>query len=136
MARALHDRLVRLALAVAVPVAVAACGGGFFISFGFDDDDHDHRLAVSLAVSPTSADPGQAVQLAAAASDPSGIDDVQFFRLDGDAAVPLGADGDAPFEWSTTVPPQAVGSVSFFARATDGFGHRTDSNVVAVTVGR
>ena len=118
-------------------LAVAGCGGGVFLGFEFGDDDfNDHFPAVSLAADTSSAPAGAAVQLIAAASDPNGIDSVAFFRLDpiGGGATLLGADGASPYQWGTTIPVTASGSVSFFARATDGFGNQADSEVVTVTV--
>jgi len=112
---------------------LGGCGGGFYICFGWCGDEF--APSVQLATDVSSAAPGTAVDLVAAAADENGIDSVAFYRLDesGDAIL-LGADGSAPYQWSTTIPIGASGSVRYFARATDFSGNSADSNIVTVTV--
>ena len=117
-------------------LALAGCGGGLSIGvgigFGGLDDDPPE---VSLAVTPTTAAPGDALQLVAAATDDYGVDLVRFFRVDGATAVLLGTDGSAPYRLDTTVPGGAGGSLQFYARAIDAAGQGRDSALVTVTVG-
>lgn len=121
----------RHAVALLVVVALAGCGGSVSLGFGFGDDD---RPSVSLAVSPTSASPGDTLRLVAAASDDYGVDFVEFYRVDGSGSTLLGFDGLPPYQLDTTVPASAAGSVQYFARAVDGGGQRGDSAVVTVGV--
>jgi hypothetical protein len=126
-------RFRRCFLACAAGVLTAGCGGGVYFGWGFGDG---FAPSVSLAVSPTEAAPGDTVTLAAAASDFDGIDQVAFYRLDGDVATPLAALARPPYNLETAVPLDASGSVSYFARAIDNSGDRADSNVVTVSVVR
>lgn len=123
-----------LALVVAPLLLLTSCGGGVFI--GYDNRDFDDRSpSVSLAVSPTGARVGEAIDLVAAASDDFGIDSVAFFRVDATGnALLLGSDGVAPYTWDTTLPNTDQASVSYFARATDDVGQRSDSALVSVAV--
>ncbi len=117
---------------LAVPLLLAACGGGLYIGV----DGGDEPPTVSLVASVGTAVPGQAVRLAAAATDDFGVDYVGFYRVDPDGRVTaLGNDGVAPFEWDAVVP-SVNGSVQFFARAVDGEGQATDSERVTVIVQR
>jgi hypothetical protein len=118
-------------LSCAAGVLVAGCGGGVYLSWGSGDG---FAPSVSLAVSPTAAAPGDTVMLAAAASDFDGIDQVTFFRLDGDVATPLSALARPPYSLETAIPLDASGSVGYFARAIDNSGDRADSKVVTVSV--
>ena len=130
MSRSLRTRAAGLAVAL----ALAGCGGGLYFNFGggFGDAPPD----VSLAVAPTAATPGQSVHLAAAASDDVGIDSVAFYRVDAGADTLLGSDGSAPYAWDAVLPADAVGSVTFYAVATDIDGNRTRSAGVVVSVVR
>ncbi|WP_428421306.1 hypothetical protein [Methylibium sp.] len=121
----------QLVAALCCAAVVAGCGGSVSLGFGFGDD----RPSASLAVSPTSASPGQALRLVAAASDDFGVDFVEFYRVDSSGSTLLGFDGLPPYQLDTTVPANAAGSVQFFARAIDGAGQRGDSAVVTVSVG-
>lgn len=122
----------RRGAALLAVVALAGCGGSVSLGFGFSDDD---RPTASLAVSPTSAAPGDTLRLSAAASDDFGVDFVEFYRVDGSSSTLLGFDGLPPYQLDTTVPANAAGSVQYFARAVDGGGQRGDSAVVTVGVG-
>jgi hypothetical protein len=132
--RALLSRLVGLAGAA----VLAGCGGGWFVAFEFGDVDFDdeHRPSVSLAADTSAARPGAQVQLIAAASSQSPIDNVEFYRFDAGAesSTLLGADGMSPYEWSDTIPLDAGDTVRYFARATDAFGLKADSAPVTITV--
>ena len=127
----MHPRLV-IVLAAVLPL-LGSCGGGVFI--GYDGRDFDDPPSVSLAASPTGARAGDAIALVAAASDDSGIESVSFFRVDAAGnALLLGSDGVAPYTWDTTLPNTGQSSVSYFARATDTRGQRSDSALVSVAV--
>jgi len=115
-----------------LPLSVAACGGGIFIGFGGGIDDGPP--SVSLAAGQTSVPAGATLRVVAAAADENGIDDVAFYRLDGNDAVRLGSDGSEPYEWQVPVPTDGRSTLQLFARATDGFGNRADSNVLTLTV--
>lgn len=125
----------RVPPALLAALALAGCGGGVSIGVGigvggFDDDPPE----VSLAVTPTSAAPGGALELVAAATDDYGVDRVRFFRVDGATAVLLGTDSSAPYRLETMVPGGASGSLQFYARAIDEAGQGRDSALVTVTV--
>jgi hypothetical protein len=119
--------------AASLTLALAGCGGGLFVGFGevgfFDSSPPEVSLATA-----SSARPGDTIRLSAAAADDFGIDQVAFFRDEGIDVVLLGADGDAPYEQDTQIPLNAVGSVQYFARATDIDGNVTQSATVSVTV--
>lgn len=120
----------RLALALLAPV-LAACGGGLYIGFG---DDDFGPPSVSLAAAQTSVRAGDTVRIVAAAADENGIDEVAFYRIDGNGAVRLGSDGSSPYEWDVAVPADGRSTLRLFARATDGWGERADSNELVLTV--
>jgi hypothetical protein len=126
-----HARRAAWALTLAAALALVACGGGLFIGVG----EGDEPPSVSLVASASSASAGQNVRLAAAASDDFGIDHVSFYRVDaGGAWVLLGSDGVGPFEWDAVMPATSASGVQFLARAVDGAGQVTDSDVVTVAV--
>jgi len=132
---ALPSRTVwrRWAALLLAATLVAGCGGGLFIGFGCCGDDI--APSVQLVADVSSAAPGAAVELIAAAADENGIDSIAFYRLDASGnAFLLGTDGSSPYHWSTTIPIGAAGSVRYFARATDIPGNRADSNIVTVNV--
>ena len=124
-------RVAALALAAAL---LGGCGGGIYIGFGGSGDSPPD---VSLVTGVTSAAPGQAMLLAAAASDDHAVDRVEFYRVDAvGRSVWLGSDPASPYQWSAAIPLDAISgsSVLFFARATDDAGQQTDSATVAVSV--
>jgi Bacterial Ig domain len=127
-----RGRLLFRAGVLLLVVTLAACGGGVFI--GVDGSFDDSPPSVSLAVAPTSVAPGQSLRMAAAASDESGIDRVEFYRFDGPDPVRLATLGGPPWEWTTTVPTDGRRQLMLFARATDGAGNTADSGVVTVAV--
>ena len=112
--------------------ALAGCGGGFFLLF-VESDFVSEPPSVSVTTA-TSAQRGETIRLSADAADDIGIDQVAFFRDEGVDGVLLGADGDAPYELDTQIPLTAVGTVQYFARATDLDGNVTRSATVSVTL--
>jgi hypothetical protein len=123
----------RIALvAVAAVGLVSACGGGLWLGIGSAWDGSPP--SVSLAAAQASVPAGGTLRVVAAAADPSGIEDVAFYRLDGSQWVRLGSDGSEPYQWDVPVPADGRTSVSVFARATDGSGLEADSSVVTVPV--
>ena len=121
--------------ALALALSLAACGGG--LSLGIDIGGGDGDLgppSVSLASAQDSVAAGASVTLVAAASDENGIDEVAFYRLDGDRAVWLGSDLSEPYAWDATAPTDGRRTLRVFARATDGAGSRADSAVVSIAV--
>ena len=120
----------RLAPALLAPVLVA-CGGGLYIGFG---DDDFGPPSVSLAAAQTSVRAGETIRVVAAAADENGIDEVAFYRIDSNSALRLGSDGSAPYEWDLVVPDDGRTTLRLFARATDGWGERADSDELVLTV--
>ena len=111
---------------------LGGCGGGIIWTL-----DNDDPPSVSLAVSPTTAAPGEVVRLVAAASDDDFVDGVDFYRIDPDGRTFwLGGDGRGPWEIDAVIPSNIApgNTVWFYARATDSVGQQTDSRLVAVTV--
>ena len=127
---------MRKVLATASLVAaalLAGCGGGIYLGY----EDWDEPPSISLVSKASSADAGQTVRLAAAASDNGWILEVRFYRVDASGrSVLLGADDREPYDWDARIPGDAVpGSrVHFFARAEDGWGNVTESETVSITV--
>lgn len=111
---------------------LAGCGGGLYLGWG--DYDDDGAPSVSIATAQSSVPAGGVLRVVAAASDDSGIDEVAFYRLDGGAAVRLGSDGSAPYEWNVVAPADGRSTLSVFARARDGAGNTADSSVLSVSV--
>jgi len=74
------------------------------------------------------------VRLVAAAADESGIDEVRFYRYDGNSAVRLGTDGSSPYDWQLQVPADGRASVTVFARAFDEAGNSNDSNRITIAI--
>ena len=77
---------------------------------------------------------GGTLAVAAAAADADGIDEVAFYRRDGGRWVFLGADRQAPYEWTVPVPADGRTTLEVFARATDRSGAQADSAIVVVAV--
>ncbi|KNZ33324.1 MAG: hypothetical protein AD742_06975 [Methylibium sp. NZG] len=115
-------------------VALTACGGGLSLYIDGSDYDEFWPPSVSIAAAQTAVLAGQTVRLVAAASDESGIDSVAFYRLDNGAAVLLGGDGNAPYEWDAVAPTDGRDTLLVFARATDNAGNRADSAVVSIAI--
>lgn len=121
----------RLAALVAT-AALAGCGGGVWLGYevGFDDSPPD----VSLAAGASSVAAGSTLRLVAAAADESGIDRVEFFRIDGPAAVGLATLRNPPWEVTVTVPADGRTQLQVFARAVDGEGNSAVSVVLSIAV--
>lgn len=113
-----------LASGLLLSLALAGCGGG----------SSDDGPTVTLAVTPTSAAAGATVTLIAVASSDVGMSAVRFYRVDASANTLLGTLNGSPYQFTTTVPTTASGSVSYFARAVDVDANTTDSDTATVTV--
>jgi hypothetical protein len=113
-------------------LALTACGGGVYFGWG---PDGDQPPSVSLTAAVTSAAPGQSIRLVAAATDDFGVDSVALWRIERDgSAGEVISDSAWPWEFTTTIPADASGSVRYFARATDDVGQQSDSGTVTVAV--
>lgn len=122
------NRLVVLA----ATLLLAGCGGGVYIGWGNWDDG---APSVSITTAQTSVPAGGTLHVVAAASDnDSGIDEVAFYRVDGNTDTRLGSDGAMPYEWNVIVPADGRATLSVFARARDGAGNTADSNLLTVSV--
>jgi hypothetical protein len=124
--------LFRPAAALLCTLTITACGGGVYIGWGPDDD---RPPSVSLTAAVTSAAPGQSIRFVAAATDDFGVDSVALWRIERDgSAGEVSSDSTWPWEFTTTLPADAIGSVRYFARATDDVGQQSDSETVTVAV--
>src|SRR5687767_4606108 len=118
--------------AVAAALFLAACGGGVYLGFG--DGFDDFPPVVNLAAAVVSVQAGQSARFVAAASDENGIDEVAFFRIDGNGSVEVARDTTVPYEAMVLAPADGRTALSVFARATDDFGNQADSQVVTIVV--
>ncbi|GLS16920.1 Ig-like domain-containing protein [Hydrogenophaga electricum] len=109
--------------ALLLSLAVAGCGG-------VDDD----APTATLVTTPTSAAAGATVTLIAAAISDNGISGIQFYRVDSGTSTLLGTLNATPYQFTTTVPASATGSVSYFATAVDAYGNTGDSDYAVVTI--
>lgn len=114
---------------------LASCGGGLWVSIG-DLDGDGRDPSVSLVAAASAVAPGGTLEVAAAAADADGIEEVAFYRRDGNAWVFLGSDRQPPYEWSVPVPADGRSALEVFARATDRSGAQADSAVLTVSVRR
>ena len=124
-------RVCQQAVAGALFVLLASCGGGGYVDAAVPVAPPPQ---ISLAVSPTVAQRGEPLQLVAAVTAGNGIDYVTFYRIDYGTPVVLGSVGQPPAQWITSVPVNAGGSASYFARVHDVAGYYSDSPVVTVAV--
>jgi hypothetical protein len=124
----------RLACVLLPACMLAGCGGGFSLYYGGDYDGW--APSVSLAAAHNTVVAGQMVRLVAAAADENGIEYVEFYRLDGGAAVLLGSDPTPPYEWDAVAPDDGRALLRVFARATDRAGNWADSNTVSISIVR
>ncbi len=116
-------KILQMSTAVVGSVLLSACGGG------------NESPEVTLAVVPTSASAGASVTLVAVAiDDKDEIKEVQFYRNDATGATLLATISAVPYQFQTSVPSDAVGEVSFFARAVDSDDQQADSNLAVVSV--
>ena len=113
-----------MASGLLLSLALAGCGGG----------TTSDGPTVTLAVTPTSAVAGATITLIAVASSDAGMSAVRFYRVDASANTLLGTLNTSPYQFTTTVPSTASGSVSYFARAVDADANTTDSDNATVTI--
>lgn len=113
-----------MACGLLLSLALAGCGGG----------TTSDGPTVTLAVTPTSAAAGATITLIAVASSDAGMSAVRFYRVDASANTLLGTLNTSPYQFTTTVPSTASGSVSYFARAVDTDANTTDSDNATVTI--
>lgn len=120
--------LLRLGAAAAatalLTLSLSGCGGG----------DSEDGPTITLATTDTSASPGESITLIAVASSDLGISAVRFYRVDSGSNTLLGTLNATPFQFTTTIPSTASGSVSYFARAVDTDSITGDSDEVSITV--
>lgn len=112
-----------LAGGLLLSLVLTGCGGGT-----------SDGPTVTLAVTPTSAAAGATVTLIAVASSDVGMSAVRFYRVDASANTLLGTLNASPYQFTTTIPTTASGSVSYVARAVDADANTTDSDTATVTV--
>jgi hypothetical protein len=113
---------------------LGSCGGGLSIGIGGFCCD-DVPPSVSIASTATTVKAGQPVRFVAAASDAdSGVDNVSFYRVDGNNGTLLGTDVGAPYEIETIAPTDGRTTLTVFARAQDRDGNWADSLAVTVDV--
>lgn len=130
----MKSRIVRALVSLASAALLGGCGGSLYFGWG---DSGDAPPSVSLASAVSAAAPGQAVHLAAAATDDFGVARVDFYRIEPDGRrTALGSDTAEPYAWDAVMPDTTAASVSFVATAVDGAGQATDSAPVTVTVSR
>lgn len=127
-------RLRRLALGLVALGALAGCGGGAYYEYSDDGGYYDDPPSVSLAAGTSVAAPGSAVRLVAAATDDYAVHHVSFYIRDARGDILLVEDFAAPWEITTTVPNNAVGTVTYVARAVDDAGQVSRSSLASVTV--
>jgi len=126
----LGSTLRRWHLLASAAFVLGGCGGG--VGFGYCDDCDNQPPSVVIVSAVETIEAGEELRLVAAASDESGIDDVTFYRRDGETDVVLGSDGSAPYEWRLT--PEDAGTLVVFARARDDDGNRANSASITITV--
>ena len=127
-------RRLRPALAAACTSLLVACGGGLYV--GVDVGGDGERPDVSITSAATEVRPGTSFRVVAAASDPDGIEQVWFYRLDGDRWTELAAchEETRPYECDVFVPADGRSTVQVRARAFDGWDDEADSNVLSLPV--
>ena len=124
-------RSLRYALVVPLLAGVVACGGGVYVD---DTVPAGPPPDISIVSSSDVALRGEPIRLVGAVTASNGVDHVSFFRIDFGAATPLGTVLRPPLQWDTSIPINAGSTVSYYARACDGLGLCTNSNVVTVVV--
>jgi hypothetical protein len=127
-------RAPRLAIVALLGSLLAGCGIGLSVGIGSDGEDP----YVELTTDATSVLAGGTVRVRAFADDPDGIDQVWFYRLDGERWTELADchDDTRPYECDVPVPDDGRVEVQIRARAFDGWDDESDSNVVSVAVVR
>lgn len=117
-------RLGGAATAALLTLGLPGCGGS----------ESEDAPTVTLVSTVTSASAGETITLIASASSDLGVSAVQLYRVDTSSNTLLGSLNATPYQFSATLPGDATGSVSFFARAVDGDGNTADSAKVNITV--
>jgi hypothetical protein len=114
---------------------LAGCGGGIFLGVELGGSS-DRPPSVALSAAGSEAAANDTVRLAAAASDDFGVDSVAFYRQEAvGPATLLASDTRSPYQIDTLIPASPAGTVwRYFARAFDGAGQHSDSEVVEITV--
>jgi hypothetical protein len=129
-----RPRLALAAASAACAVLLAACGGGLYV--GVDVGGDGEPPDVSIASAATEVLAGTSFRVVAAASDPDGIEQVWFYRLDGDRWTELADchEEERPYECDVFVPADGRLTVQVRARAFDGWDDEADSNVLTLPV--
>jgi hypothetical protein len=127
-------RPLRLVLAAASALLLAACGGGLYV--GVDVGGDGEPPDVSITSAATEVLSGTSFRVVAAASDPDGIEQVWFYRLDGDRWTELEDchEESRPYECDVFVPADGRTTVQVRARAFDGWDDEANSNVLSLPV--
>jgi hypothetical protein len=110
----------------------AGCGGGVYVDATVTAGPPPTVAVVAVATATPVR--GDAVQIVATVSASNGIDYVSFYRLDFNGPTLLGTVGSPPATWDTSIPVNAGGTVSYYARACDALGECTDSQAVTLAV--
>ena len=135
------SRPAALACSLVATVGLAACGGGvsvsgegYYVDGGYYYEDDYTKPVVSIAVAEGVTRPGQALRVAVAAADESGIESVTLFRRDFGGDVVISTLGWRPYEWTVQTPTDGRSSVTYYAQARDNAGNRANSNTVTISV--
>lgn len=116
-------------------LGLAGCGGGVYYEDGYDGGygpNIDSPPTVSLVANTDVSAPGAALRLVAAASDDYAVRSVEFFIRDARGDLPLVRLQSPPWEITTTVPVNAVGLVTYVARAVDDVGQESRPAIVDI----
>lgn len=125
----------RTTLAVTLAVAlVSGCGGGLWVGVDVGGDGEAPDVSITSAAEQAVA--GSTVRVVVAASDPDGIEQVWFYRLDGDGWTQLeGCKEEVrPYTCDVFVPADGRLQVQIRARAFDTWDDEADSNVLTLPV--
>ena len=127
-------RLRHALLALAAAALAAGCGGGLYV--GVDVGGDGEAPDVSISTAALEAVAGTTFRVVAAASDPDGIEQVWFYRLDGDSwtQLPGCKEEVRPYTCDVFVPADGRLQVQVRARAFDGWDDEADSNVITLPV--
>jgi hypothetical protein len=130
-----------LAFSLIAALGLTACGGGvsvsgdgYYVGGDYYYEDDYTKPVVSIAVAEGVTRPGQALRVAVAAADESGIESVTLFRRDFGGDVVISTLGWRPYEWTVQTPTDGRSSVTYYAQARDNAGNRANSNTVTISV--